>query len=145
MIATLLKEQILRTANYQDVAGFPGCVEELHTFEELVGWLGNTDFSGTHSASFAAVQDLVRTANTLDRGTALRAFAQWTLQQPVEDVFFRDIVERDVRMIEAELECGRLKDAFEKAYSLAARIAEEVPAYRPAFARWVLAMSASPA
>ena len=80
MIETLLKEQILATSNYTPMSSFPTCVESLFTFEELITWLGNADFSGTHSGSNAATQELVKVANTLERGTSLSAFAEWTLQ-----------------------------------------------------------------
>jgi len=141
MIASDLKQHILATGNYVNLPGFPGCVESLTTLEELVRWLGNTDFSATHSGLEAAVMELIRTANSLRYQEALYLFAIWAEQQQISDTFFAGIVTRDVRHLKADIQSGRSQEAFEAASSLAVRMVKHQPALRPHLAERVLSLT----
>lgn len=62
-----LQRQVLQTPAYQYVPTFPGKVERIQTLEELVWWLGSTDFSSsTMGADYAALSMLAHLHAQLD-------------------------------------------------------------------------------
>jgi hypothetical protein len=144
MLARQLKESILRTLNYADLPGYPGVVSQLQSLEELVYWLGNTDFTmTTNSGCYAAEQELIRVANSLQYQSALRKFADWAQAQPQTNAFFARIVQRDVRRIRECLASGTRQDACELSYTLAHSMCDEDPTLRPKLAEWVISLKSS--
>jgi len=147
-----LKQHILTTPNYYVLAGFPGSVLRLETFDELVDWLGAFD-SGALHLELHAVVELVRVANTVDWGKNLQRFCQWALLQPVgesgyewflhgklESVTsdqFAHFVKENVQEIELALSQGQMQQAFELTAVLAMRMVDQNPAFRAALAKWV--------
>jgi hypothetical protein len=156
LVASGLKQGILSTPNYRTIAGFPECVLQLETFAELVNWLGSSDFSNGKGAELVTVVELVRVANTINRGVNLQRLARWTLLQLADlgEILvtasgrlerltgeqFTHLIRAKVQEIEQILAQGRLQDAFELVAILAMEMVVSKPEYRAALAEWVVAL-----
>jgi hypothetical protein len=66
-----IKEQILQAPAYQGTPSFPDAVERLRTLEELVWWLGTTDFSASPlGGDYVALSALSHLHSQLDSSHA---------------------------------------------------------------------------
>lgn len=131
-VAELLKSEILSLCSYHNLTEYPASVEQLETLDEVITWLGTTDFSSTHSGEYAAILQLLRVVNTLQYQHNLLQFAEWVKKHPEwQTEFVVAHVDRLMKFVEHE----RRQDAFELALAIASNLSD-FPHFREQLATW---------